>query len=157
VGGIERGVWFNQIHFTALRSFAGADPRANDHIVNATPFFAQEDSSKECTDAEKCAALLRFIRGVQSLPVGSLPQGQVVIDDETMPRAVRSALDREFPDFAALQRKFLPGDSSALRKKLRKYTTEIHLCEYPGLNTPGISVEDREIPQNVKWTEKYTI
>ena len=39
----------------------------------------------------------------------------------------------------------------ALRKFLKKYTTEIHLCEYPGLNTPGISVEDREIPQNVKW------
>ena len=43
------------------------------------------------------------------------------------------------------------GDKGALRKFLKKYTTEIHLCEYPGLNTPGISVEDREIPQNVKW------
>jgi hypothetical protein len=93
-------------------------------------FFAQEDASKECTDAEKCAALLRFIRGVRSLPVGSLPQGQVVIDDETMPRAVRSALDREFPDFAALQRKLLPGDSS--EDQLQRFRSFL-MCDFAEL------------------------
>ena len=111
MGGIGRSVWTNRIYFQ-LRSFVGVDPHANYDIVNATPFFAQEDSSKECTDADKCAALLRFIRGVQRLPVGALAQGQVVTDGGKMPRAVRSALDREFLDFAAVQRKFLPGDSS---------------------------------------------
>jgi hypothetical protein len=42
---------------------------------------------------------------------------------------------------------------ATLRKKLRKYpglNTPLGIPEYPGLNTSGISGEEREIPQHAK-------
>jgi hypothetical protein len=47
-----------------------------------------------------------------------------------MPRAVSGALDREFPGFAAVQRKLLPGDSS--EDQLQRFQSFL-MCDFAEL------------------------